>query len=96
LLINLNRNKVAALSIVYPGDDPHLGFGLEKLRRYLRDGVVLFVGGRVTESYRKILDAIGAVYPFWKRKTGSVVTVVLDEVPLSLVQRYLNALPATE
>jgi len=50
---------VVALSIAYPGDDPPLGYALEKLRRYLRDGVGLLVGGRATDSYRKILDAIG-------------------------------------
>jgi methanogenic corrinoid protein MtbC1 len=56
-----NEAKAVALSIIYPADDPRQGYELEKLRRYLRDGVVLFVGGRATESYRKTLDAIGAV-----------------------------------
>lgn len=56
-----NAAKAVALSIVYPADDPRLGYELEKLRRYLRDGVALFVGGRATESYLKILAAIGAV-----------------------------------
>jgi hypothetical protein len=45
-----NQAKVVALSIVYLGDDPRLGYELEKLRRYLRDEVVLPVGGRATES----------------------------------------------
>jgi MerR family transcriptional regulator, light-induced transcriptional regulator len=52
---------VVALSIVYPGDDPRLGYELEKLHRYLRDEVVFLVGGQATESYREFLDTIGAV-----------------------------------
>ena len=53
--------KAVLLSIVYPGDDPHLGGELVKLRRLLGDDIVLLVGGRAAPQYRRFLDQAGAV-----------------------------------
>lgn len=53
--------KAVLLSIVYPGDDPHLGGELIKLRRLLGDGIVLLAGGRAAQHYRPFLDQAGAV-----------------------------------
>ena len=53
--------KAVLLSIVYPGDDPHLGGELVKLRRLLGDDIALLVGGRAAPQYRRFLDQAGAV-----------------------------------
>ncbi len=53
--------KAVLLSIVYPGDDPHLGGELIKLRRLLGDEIVLLVGGRAAQHYRRFLNRAGAV-----------------------------------
>ncbi|GDX41401.1 HTH-type transcriptional repressor CarH [Armatimonadota bacterium] len=50
----------AALSIVYPPDDPRLPNELVNLRRGLGEGVAVLVGGRSAEGYRETLDRIGA------------------------------------
>lgn len=51
---------VIALSLVYPGGDPHLDRELTRLRRLTGDQVRIIVGGRAAVSYRSILDRIGA------------------------------------
>ena len=53
--------KAVLLSIVYPGDDPHLGGELVKLRRLLGDDIALLAGGRAAQQYRRFLDQAGAV-----------------------------------
>ena len=53
--------KAVLLSIVYPGDDPHLGGELVKLRRLLGDDIALLVGGQAAQQYRRFLAQAGAV-----------------------------------
>lgn len=55
------KARVAALSIVYPGDDVHLKQELKKLKHLLPDGVSIIVGGRAVNGYYDILDEIGAI-----------------------------------
>jgi DNA-binding transcriptional MerR regulator/methylmalonyl-CoA mutase cobalamin-binding subunit len=52
--------KAAALSIIYPNDDPHLKHELRKLHKLLPAGVSLIVGGRAVNGYYDVLDEIGA------------------------------------
>jgi len=52
--------KAVLLSIVYPGDDPHLGGELVKLRRLLGDDIALLVGGRAASHYQRFLHRAGA------------------------------------
>lgn len=56
-----NRARAVALSVVYPTDDPALEQELEMLREQLPGGTALLVGGRAANSYRRVLDRIGAV-----------------------------------
>ena len=53
--------KAVLLSIVYPGDDPHLGGELVKLRRLLGDDMALLTGGRAAPHYQRFLNQAGAV-----------------------------------
>ena len=53
--------KAVLLSIVYPGDDPHLGGELVKLRRLLGDEIALIAGGRTSAHYQRFLSQAGAV-----------------------------------
>ncbi len=53
--------KAVLLSIVYPGDDPHLGGELVKLRRLLGDDIALIAGGRTAAHYQRFLNQAGAV-----------------------------------
>ena len=53
--------KAVLLSIVYPGDDPHLGGELLKLRRLLGDDIALIAGGRTSAHYQRFLNQAGAV-----------------------------------
>ena len=53
--------KAVLLSIVYPGDDPHLGGELVKLRRLLGDEIALLAGGRAAAHYRSFLNQAEAV-----------------------------------
>jgi methylmalonyl-CoA mutase cobalamin-binding domain/chain len=55
------RARAVALSIVHPSDDPRLPAEIEKLRRYLSNGVAVLVGGRSAAQYVETLQAIGAV-----------------------------------
>lgn len=55
--------KAVLLSIVYPGDDPHLGGELVKLRRLLGDDIALLAGGRSAQHYQLSLDQARAVTP---------------------------------
>ena len=48
--------KAVLLSIIYPGDDPHLGGELVKLRRLLGNDIVLLVGGRAAQHYQRFLN----------------------------------------
>jgi methanogenic corrinoid protein MtbC1 len=53
--------RVAALSIVYPEDDPRLIGEMNKLRRYLPEGTVIFAGGRAAPLLQAILEEIDAI-----------------------------------
>jgi methylmalonyl-CoA mutase cobalamin-binding subunit len=53
--------RAAALSLIYPPDDPFLRGELIKLRRGLPKGVVVLVGGRAYDAYRDVLEKIGAL-----------------------------------
>ena len=53
--------RAVLLSIVYPGDDPHLGGELTRLRRLLGGEVALLAGGRAAAQYGQSLDRAGAV-----------------------------------
>ncbi len=56
-----NHARAVALSIVYPGDDPHLASELQRLRRCLSEDIAILAGGHSCENYHQALDAIGAV-----------------------------------
>jgi methylmalonyl-CoA mutase cobalamin-binding subunit len=53
--------KVVALSIVYPSDDPRVGWELRKLLKFCGQGVVVVVGGRAAEAYAHALDETGVM-----------------------------------
>ena len=53
--------RVAALSIIYPNDDPHLKGELKKLHQLLPVDVSVIVGGRAVVGYYDVLTEIGAV-----------------------------------
>jgi DNA-binding transcriptional MerR regulator/methylmalonyl-CoA mutase cobalamin-binding subunit len=59
--VEAHNASAVALSIVHPGDDPHVAQEIGKLRRLIGDDVVLLVGGRASPSYRDALDGSGAV-----------------------------------
>jgi methanogenic corrinoid protein MtbC1 len=52
---------VIALSLVYPGDDPHLRIELHKLRRMVGDDTIIIAGGRTAANYANVLDDIKAI-----------------------------------
>lgn len=52
---------VVALSLVYPGDDPHLERELVRLRRLLGQSVHLIVGGRSSTAYETTLERVSAL-----------------------------------
>ncbi|MHC4943789.1 MAG: MerR family transcriptional regulator [Planctomycetota bacterium] len=56
----LNKAAAVALSIVYPPDDPRIPDELRSLRKSLPVPVSLFVGGRASEAYGKVIQEIGA------------------------------------
>lgn len=53
--------SAAALSIVYPANDPYLAADLRKLRALAGHGLHLLVGGRSASSFGSVLDEIGAI-----------------------------------
>ncbi|MCS7089447.1 MAG: MerR family transcriptional regulator [Verrucomicrobiota bacterium] len=53
--------RAAALSIVYPEDDPQLPEELRRLREFLPGQTAILVGGRGAPSYRRVLEEIGAI-----------------------------------
>ena len=55
------KARAVALSITHPSDDPRLVDELRVLRQMLPDSVTLIVGGQAVQSYRKVLDSVGAV-----------------------------------
>lgn len=59
--VKQNNCKAVILSIVYPEDDPVLVQEIRKLKRSIPDNVSIIVGGRASESYKKVLDEIDAV-----------------------------------
>jgi MerR family transcriptional regulator, light-induced transcriptional regulator len=56
-----NHARVAALSVVYPPDDPNVERELHDLRRFLPPNVAILVGGRAAEHYLTAIDATGAI-----------------------------------
>ena len=52
--------RAIALSLVYPGDDPHLERELVRLRRLLGDEVHIIVGGRSIAAYAAVLRSVSA------------------------------------
>jgi DNA-binding transcriptional MerR regulator/methylmalonyl-CoA mutase cobalamin-binding subunit len=59
--IHQKRAKAAALSIVYPFDDPHLHDELRRLHRLIDGTASLFVGGAAASGYAEVLEEIHAV-----------------------------------
>lgn len=55
------KARVIALSLVFPGDDPHLRIELHKLRRMLGEDTIIIAGGRTAANYRTVLDDINAI-----------------------------------
>ncbi len=53
--------KAVLISIIYPGDDPHLGGELLKLRRLIGDDMTLLAGGQAAPHYQRFLKRAGAV-----------------------------------
>jgi DNA-binding transcriptional MerR regulator/methylmalonyl-CoA mutase cobalamin-binding subunit len=53
--------RAIALSLVYPGDDPHLERELIRLRRLLGQNVHLIVGGRSSARYESVLHRVSAI-----------------------------------
>jgi MerR family transcriptional regulator, light-induced transcriptional regulator len=56
-----NHARVAALSIVYPPDDPNVERELHDLLRFLSQNVAILVGGRAAERYLTAIHATGAI-----------------------------------
>ena len=56
----LTKARAAALSIVFPRDDPRLQRDIEDLRRYLPEGTAIYVGGHGAESFSNTLQSAGA------------------------------------
>lgn len=56
-----NAAAVVALSVVHPGDDPHLPVELSRLRRMLPAAIPLIVGGRAASAYAGALEGMGIV-----------------------------------
>jgi len=52
--------RAVALSITHPSDDPRLVEDLRVLRQMLPEHVALIVGGQAAQSYRRVLDSVGA------------------------------------
>ena len=52
-------SRAVALSLSYPGDDPHVFEELENLRRYLPESVPIFVGGAGAVNQRSHLENLG-------------------------------------
>jgi len=59
--VHLVGARAAALSIVYPPDDPDLGAELTRLRCLLPETAALLVGGRGAPAYRAVLEAADAI-----------------------------------
>jgi len=53
--------RLVGLSIVYPKDDHRLVWEIRKLRRSLRKGVTMIVGGRAAHAYEGALKTAGAI-----------------------------------
>ncbi|MBD3233241.1 MAG: MerR family transcriptional regulator [candidate division Zixibacteria bacterium] len=54
--------RVVALSVVYTNSISNTIMELKKLRRYLKDDVIIIVGGEALNGYQENLDSIGIVY----------------------------------
>jgi MerR family transcriptional regulator, light-induced transcriptional regulator len=57
--VNLREPKAVALSLIYPGDDPHLVAEIELLGRHLPPGTRLLFGGRSARAYQNAFEEIG-------------------------------------
>lgn len=55
-----HKARAVALSIVFPGDDPHLPQELESLRQHLPAEVAIIAGGKAADSYASALKTIQA------------------------------------
>ncbi|KPJ92480.1 MAG: hypothetical protein AMS18_07300 [Gemmatimonas sp. SG8_17] len=53
--------RALALSITHPPGDPRLVAELRALRQELPDDTALIVGGQAVQSYRKVLESVGAL-----------------------------------
>jgi DNA-binding transcriptional MerR regulator/methylmalonyl-CoA mutase cobalamin-binding subunit len=58
--VRQTQARAVALSIVYPGDDPHIGAELQRLYQLVGPKTAILVGGRSAARYRGALEAIGA------------------------------------
>ena len=59
-----NHARAAALSLIYPAEDPDVERELVKLRKYLGPDINIFIGGRAAESYADVIKEIGAIRVF--------------------------------
>ncbi len=59
--VRLRGARVAALSIVYPPDDPRLPGELRRLAELLPPGTHLVTGGAAAAGYDAVLEAVGAI-----------------------------------
>jgi DNA-binding transcriptional MerR regulator/methylmalonyl-CoA mutase cobalamin-binding subunit len=57
-----NQARAIALSLVYPGDDPHMKNELTRLSHLVPQNITVLVGGRSASSYRSTIEALGFVY----------------------------------
>lgn len=58
--VRQSESEALALSIVYPPDDPRLADELRSIRRLVKSGVTILIGGRSKGGYRTVLEEIDA------------------------------------
>ena len=74
--VMMNNIRAVALSIVYPADDPDLPDQMVRLRSLLPDEVPIIIGGHAADSYKPVLERIGAL----RVESMEDFTCVLQEV----------------
>lgn len=82
--VEQSRARAVALSLIYPANDPRLAQELQHLRSNLAPEVVLFVGGRASDSYREVLVAIGAAHHDNMPSLRSALETLSHATPVSV------------